>query len=90
MDLQKIRATLIARKQNILGTIATKERLPGYITLKHGRVLPQLERAIEKTIDGTYGTCDDCGTTIPERRLASAQGATRCVPCQQTWELSLT
>lgn len=31
---------------------------------------------------GTYGTCVDCGTLVPEGRLEAKPEAARCVACQ--------
>jgi DnaK suppressor protein len=31
---------------------------------------------------GTYGTCLDCGTIVPEGRLEAKPEAARCVACQ--------
>jgi DnaK suppressor protein len=31
---------------------------------------------------GTYGTCADCGSMVPEGRLEAKPEAARCVPCQ--------
>jgi DnaK suppressor protein len=31
---------------------------------------------------GTYGTCVDCGTLVPEGRLEAKPEAARCVSCQ--------
>lgn len=31
---------------------------------------------------GTYGTCTDCGSAVPEGRLEAKPEAARCVACQ--------
>jgi len=41
--------------------------------------LTDVERALEKLDDGTYGTCDVCGEPIPPERLDAMPWATRCV-----------
>lgn len=41
----------------------------------------QLERAIAKLDEGTYGTCDSCGATIPAGRLRIRPESTLCVNC---------
>jgi DnaK suppressor protein len=46
----------------------------------------QLERALERLSDGTYGTCEDCGTEIPPERLEFRPECTRCVSCQARHE----
>ncbi|HEV2377378.1 MAG TPA: TraR/DksA C4-type zinc finger protein [Streptosporangiaceae bacterium] len=38
--------------------------------------------ALRRIEHGTYGTCSDCGTPIPEGRLDARPEAARCVRCQ--------
>lgn len=40
-----------------------------------------LEHALDRVTDGTYGRCEACGRMIPEGRLEVRPGATRCVTC---------
>jgi DnaK suppressor protein len=50
----------------------------------HGKMqskLAEITRAQQKVDDGTYGTCDACGTAIGEERLEHLPSATRCVTC---------
>ncbi len=46
----------------------------------------QVERALERLRDGTYGICEGCGRRIPEARLRYQPAATRCVECQVQWD----
>lgn len=46
----------------------------------------QVERALERLRDGTYGICEGCGRRIPEARLKYQPAATRCVECQAHWD----
>ena len=39
--------------------------------------------ALERISDGTYGSCVDCGTQVPDGRLDARPEAARCVSCQQ-------
>jgi DnaK suppressor protein len=41
----------------------------------------QLDRALAKLEDGTYGICDACGAKIPEGRLKIRPESTLCVGC---------
>jgi DnaK suppressor protein len=43
--------------------------------------LLRTERAIAKLDDGTYGTCDACGETIPPARLTAMPDSVLCVTC---------
>jgi RNA polymerase-binding transcription factor len=44
-------------------------------------MLADVERALAKHEDGTYGLCDRCGRLIPEARLEARPWSTRCVDC---------
>ena len=46
----------------------------------------QVERALEKLREGTYGVCEGCNRRIPEARLRYQPAATRCVECQSHWD----
>jgi DnaK suppressor protein len=46
--------------------------------------LADVERALEKVADGTYGTCDSCGESISEERLDAIPSATLCISCART------
>ena len=64
------------------GTSIAVERLTQVAA--HEQMLEQLaevERALAKLDEGTYGVCDGCGTAIPEGRLEVHPSATRCVAC---------
>ena len=43
--------------------------------------LQDVERALGKLVDGTYGICDGCGVPIEPDRLDALPWATRCVAC---------
>lgn len=45
------------------------------------RELADLDAALERLRDGTYGICVSCGTAIPVERLRLLPAATLCVPC---------
>ena len=49
-------------------------------------LLTQMDGALVKLEDGSYGICDGCGTEIDEARLQVAPYATCCVACQQLRE----
>ena len=48
--------------------------------------LTEVDAALARLRDGSYGVCVDCGETIAAARLAAYPTATRCVECQQTHE----
>lgn len=45
------------------------------------RQAEEVERALAKLDEGTYGECDACGAVIPEGRLEIHPWAVLCVPC---------
>ena len=45
-----------------------------------------IEDALRRIVDGTYGVCDVCGEPIPAARLKAAPSARLCVPCQKKSE----
>jgi RNA polymerase-binding transcription factor DksA len=43
--------------------------------------LAQLDAALARLADGTYGVCTTCGGPIPHERLRLLPAAAQCVPC---------
>jgi len=50
------------------------------------RRLEDVERALEKIEEGTYGICDDTGQPIPRGRLEAMPEAIRTVEAQERFE----
>ena len=50
------------------------------------RRLGEVEKALQKVEEGTYGVCDDTGDEIPRGRLEAVPEATRTVEAQQRYE----
>jgi DnaK suppressor protein len=48
--------------------------------------ITQVERALDRLEDGSYGWCERCGNPIPVERLAAFPSATLCVSCKQLEE----
>ncbi len=48
--------------------------------------LAEVDAALARMRDGTYGECLDCGTTIAAARLFAYPAARRCIACQQAFE----
>jgi DnaK suppressor protein len=44
--------------------------------------LADIDGALSRVDDGTYGICAECSTEIPPRRLEALPFATLCVSCQ--------
>jgi DnaK suppressor protein len=41
----------------------------------------EIDQALERLDEGTYGRCAGCGTAIPAERLEAVPWAALCVPC---------
>jgi len=50
------------------------------------RLLDQVERALARFEDGTYGLCTDCGRPIDPARLEALPYAQLCLDCQSKQE----
>ena len=48
--------------------------------------LRDIDAALRRMDDGSYGDCDDCGNEIGYPRLEAQPTATRCVQCQALYE----
>ena len=63
----------------------------GQVTAERGEVdalagsltenLHDVEDALAKLDTGTYGQCEDCGSTIPAARLEAVPAARYCITC---------
>jgi RNA polymerase-binding protein DksA len=49
-------------------------------------VLAEIDAALKRIGDGTYGVCTNCGKQIPEERLEARPWATLCIECQRERE----
>ena len=52
-----------------------------------GSTLEQIETALERIEEGTYGECVDCGARIPKARLNAIPYTVFCVKCASEHEL---
>ena len=59
------------------------------VTTKEYQLLRQIERALEKIDDETYGVCDVSGEDIPLARLEAVPYATMTVKAQEKFEKGL-
>jgi RNA polymerase-binding transcription factor DksA len=48
--------------------------------------LTDVDAALARMRDGSYGVCVDCGDAIAPARLSAYPTATRCIECQQAHE----
>ncbi len=59
------------------------------VTSKEFAILRQIDRALEKIQDGTYGVCDISGDEIPMKRLEAIPYAAMTVKAQEQLEKGL-
>ena len=60
----------------------TKERMSQHWKLE----LLQIETALHKVEDGSFGICEECEEEIPVKRLRVRPDATLCLNCQESME----
>ena len=53
------------------------------LTDREKRKLHQIDDALDRIAEGTYGQCDECGVKIPKARLKVLPFAKFCVECQE-------
>ena len=48
--------------------------------------LDEVDAALARIADGSYGVCVDCGQAIPDKRLTALPASARCIECQRKQE----
>ena len=66
------------------------EEVSSQLAQLESRELSQIERALAKLKQGTYGVCEGCQRKIPVARLNALPFSTTCVDCQREMEVSGT
>jgi RNA polymerase-binding protein DksA len=51
-----------------------------------GQVLAEIDRALKRIEEGTYGICNNCGREIPVERLDAYPWAELCIECKREAE----
>jgi RNA polymerase-binding protein DksA len=51
-----------------------------------GQVLADIDSALQRIDDGSYGTCVSCGKEIPVPRLEAYPAASLCIDCKRRAE----
>ncbi len=62
------------------------EEIASQLAELEARELRQIERALAKIKQGTYGLCEHCHAKIPVARLNALPYSTTCVKCQREME----
>jgi DnaK suppressor protein len=66
---------------------AGSEEIASQLAQLEARELSQIERALARIKQGTYGLCEICQSKIPVARLNALPYSTTCVDCQREMEL---
>jgi DnaK suppressor protein len=90
-ELRQLGADPDSRKVRQLGDVddnfadsasATTERAETLSLIEQANQrLADVERALERIGDGSYGTCERCGKPIAQSRLEARPMSVRCVEC---------
>jgi DnaK suppressor protein len=64
------------------------EEIASQLAELEARELNQIERAVLRIKQGTYGVCEGCQCKIPVARLNALPYSTACVKCQREMELT--
>lgn len=62
------------------------EELASQLAEIESRELQQIERAIKRLKQGSYGLCEGCACKIPVARLNALPYSTLCIKCQREME----
>lgn len=63
-------------------TLAVERERDLALSAQARAAVEQIDEALAKIKAGTYGQCENCGTTIPEERLEALPYAALCVKCK--------
>jgi DnaK suppressor protein len=58
-----------------------------HLNIRNSAKLLQIEAALKRIDDNTYGLCLDCNESIPEKRLLSNPHFQTCISCAEEREL---
>ncbi|MBI5911881.1 MAG: TraR/DksA C4-type zinc finger protein [Betaproteobacteria bacterium] len=56
------------------------------MVIRESRELQDIEAALGRIAEGSYGACTGCGGDIGLARLKAYPAAERCLPCQEKYE----
>ena len=56
------------------------------MVIRESAELQEIEAALTRIADGSYGMCAECGSEVARARLNAYPMATRCLACQETFE----
>jgi RNA polymerase-binding transcription factor DksA len=81
--LEEHRADAVRQREEALAECATS--VPDPVAQRRSadlqRTIEEIDAALARIDDGSYGRCTGCGTAIPEERLELRPFARTCVAC---------
>ncbi|MCF6507656.1 conjugal transfer protein TraR [Blastococcus sp. MG754426] len=81
--LEEQRAEAVQQREEALAECATS--VPDPVAQRRSadlqRTIEEIDAALARIEDGSYGRCTGCGTAIPEERLELRPFARTCVAC---------
>ena len=82
--LEEQRADCVRQRELALAEAATS--IPDPVALRRAasmlHTIEEIDAALHRIVDGTYGRCTRCGVDIPIERLEFRPFAAGCVACQ--------
>ncbi|NPB04848.1 MAG: TraR/DksA family transcriptional regulator [Aquificae bacterium] len=69
-----------------LGQMTYTEELLDKLSQRDMFILREIDYALEKIKNGTYGICEGCGVEIPEERLCAIPWTRYCAKCAEEYE----
>ena len=83
--LEDLHADCIRQRELALAESATA--MPDPVAVSRAarllRTIEEIDAALQRIADGTYGSCAYCGAAIPPERLEFRPFAAGCVACEQ-------
>ncbi len=68
------------------GDLEVQRALDHRVVLDESHLIHKIDFALQRLEEGIYGTCEDCGASIPKERLLAKPSVSRCRSCQQAKE----
>jgi DnaK suppressor protein len=87
-DLRNLKATDPTGDSADAAFDSGSEEIASQLAELEARELSQIERALLRLKQGTYGLCEGCQCKIPVARLNALPYSTTCVKCQREMEVS--
>jgi DnaK suppressor protein len=57
-----------------------------HIREREAKLISKIEEALTRIEEGTFGTCEECGEDISEKRLKARPVTTLCINCKRQQE----